>query len=309
MRIASLLPSATEIVGALGLADQLVGISHECDYPPAVVAGKPILTRSAIPASLSQEEIDAMVTARLGRGESLYLLDEALLEELAPDVILSQELCDVCAVSSSTVRAAVCRLSSDPRVVSLEPSSIAGILDNIRTVGDIAGVPARAEKLITVLNQRLRSVEEKTQHVVTRPRVFAMEWLTPPYNAGHWVPEMVARAGGIEVLGNNGKPSVRLRWEQITAAQPEVVLLIPCSYDVERTQRELDTISFPDAWRDLPAVHDGNVFALNGPAYFSRPGPRVIDGVQVLAGLFHPESFPTPTPEDARRVELTHAVA
>lgn len=310
MRIVSLLPSATEIVAALGLGDQLVAISHECDYPPDVVANKPRLTKSALPKNLDQYELDAIVSQRLRGGESLYLLDEKLLNELAPDVIFTQELCDVCAVSYSTVRDAACKLSTDPRVVSLEPSSIAGILDNVRTVGEIAGVRERAEKLIASLESRLERVKEKTRGVSHRPRAYAMEWLNPPYNAGHWVPEMFEIAGGNELLGYKGKPSVRLIWEQIAASQPEFIFLMPCGFTldqiVDSNERSamLEATPLPDAWWDLPAVRGGNVFAVSSNSYFSRPAIRVIDGVEILAGILHPELFPAPSPNAARRVAL-----
>ncbi|MBI3740560.1 MAG: cobalamin-binding protein [Chloroflexi bacterium] len=308
MRIVSLLPSATEIVAALGLANQLVGISHECDYPPEVVAGKPILTRSAIPPGLSQSEIDATVAERLKRGESLYLLDEDLLNELQPDLILTQELCTVCAVSFATVRDAACKLASDPRVVSLEPTNLAGILENIRTVGELTRTADRAEKFIASLQQRLDAIQEKTRHVSHRPRAYAMEWLNPPYNAGHWVPEMVSLAGGVEVLGRIGEPSARLTWEQVIASQPECIILMPCGYTVAMIQKEIATIPFPDGWWGIPAVRNGNLFAVNATAYFSRPGPRVVEGVELLASLFHPQLFSAPSHENAERIELTRAI-
>src|SRR5574341_805940 len=316
MRIVSLLPSATEIVAALGLVDQLVAISHECDYPPDAISGKPTLTCSAIPLGLSQYEMDAAVAERLKHAESLYLLDEKLLDELAPDVIFTQELCDVCAVSYSVVRDAACRLSThprkkrgaSPRVVSLEPTNIAGILDDIRTVGEIVGVLERADKLIAESKQRLARVEERTRHVSSRPRCYAMEWLNPPYNAGHWVPEMFSIAGGTELLGNAGKPSVRLTWGAVIASKPDYIFLMPCGFTVETIKRDLAMISFPDAWWELPAVQHGNLFAVNATAYFSRPGPRVVDGVELLAGVLHPEIFTPPPSQDAQRVEMVRDI-
>jgi iron complex transport system substrate-binding protein len=309
MRIASLLPSATEMVAALGLADQLVAVSHACDYPPDVVINVPILTRSAIPAGLSQPQVDAAVAERIRRGESLYLLDEELLEGLAPDVILTQELCTVCAVLAATVRDALCRLPHDPRVVSLEPTTIADILDTIRTIGEIAGVPQCAGHLIASLRQRLERVAEQTRRSATCPRVFAMEWMLPPFSAGHWVPEMVALAGGTELLGCVSAPSARLAWDAITTAQPECIILMPCGYTVETTQRELPelpAIPFPDVWWELPTVHNGNLFAVDATAYFSRPGPRVVEDVELLAALLHPEMYPAPAPRDAQQVQLIH---
>ncbi len=302
MRIVSLLPSATEMVAALGLEQSLVGVSHECDYPPEVVAGKPVLTRSAIPAGLGQAEVDALVSARLRSGESLYLLDEQLLAELQPDVILTQELCDVCAVSFATVRTAACRLASDPRVVSLEPSSIEGIFENLQAIAALAGVPERAEQFIARARRRLARVAETVRAVRSRPRVFCMEWLMPPYNAGHWVPEMVTLAGGIELLGNAGKPSVRLTWEQISTSRPDYLLLIPCGYTVETILRELPSIAWPSEFWQTPAVQQGRVYAVSATAYFSRPGPRVVDGVELLAGIFHPDLFGAPPRSEAQAV-------
>ncbi|MCI0605566.1 cobalamin-binding protein [bacterium] len=313
MRIVSLLPSATEIVAALGLADQLVAISHECDYPPEAVAGKYRLTRSALPKDLSQYELDAIVSQRIRGGESLYLLDEKLLQELAPDVIFTQELCDVCAVSYSTVVNAACKLSTDPRVVSLEPTSIEGIFDTIRAVGQIAGLSERAEETIAALRQRLARVQKKTQDNSPRPRAFAMEWLDPPYNAGHWVPEMFSIAGAQEILGCAGKPSVRLTWDQIIASQPEYILLMPCGYsltdivDAEGCSPLLKSISFPDGWWDLPALQNGNVIAVNANSYFSRSGPRIVDGVELIAKIFHPEILGEPAKTDARRITLVRS--
>ncbi len=312
MRIVSLLPSATEIVAMVGLADQLVAVSHECDYPPDAVAGKPRLTKSAIPKDLDPFEIDAQIAERIHSGKSLYLLDEKLLDKLSPDVIFTQELCDVCAVSYSAVKDAACRLSTDPRVVSLEPSSLGGILDNVRTVGKVAHVAERAEKLIASLQARLDRVGEKTRGVSHRPRVYAMEWLNPPYNAGHWVPEMVSLAGGIEVLGHLGKPSTRVTWDAIIASQPEYIFLMPCGHTLDQIVGTdgrsplLEATPLPEAWWDLPAVRNGNVFGMDSTSYYSRPAPRVVDGVEILAGILHPEIFSAPSPSAARRIETMH---
>jgi len=196
MRIVTLLPSATEVVAALGLGEQLVGISHECDYPSELVASKPIVTRSVIPHGLSAGEVDEMVREKIHNGESLYTLDFELLEELRPDLIITQELCEVCAVSAPIVRETICRLSSAPQLVSLEPTNMAEIFENLRTVAEVAGVPERATEAIQALNARLAQLEMRLKETTTRPRVYAMEWLMPPFSGGHWVPEMVAIGWG-----------------------------------------------------------------------------------------------------------------
>jgi iron complex transport system substrate-binding protein len=289
MRIASLLPSATEIVSALGLGDQLIGISHECDYPPEVVAELPRLTHSAIPPGLTAAQIDAAVSERLRRGESLYLLDEARLGELRPDLIITQELCDVCAVGFDEVCAVSARLPGKPRVLSLAPPRLSGIFENVRAVADAAGVSGRGEQLIAQLQGRLDRVARRAE---ARPRVLALEWLDPPFAAGHWVPEMIALAGGIEVLGRAGEKSFRITWEQVIAARAEVLLLIPCGYSAGAAQREWEALPKPSGLESIPALQTGRVYALDANSYCSRPGPRVVDGVESIARLLHPDVAP-----------------
>jgi iron complex transport system substrate-binding protein len=250
VRVASPLPSATEIVCALGLADQLVGVSHECDYPPEVVADLPRLTRSAIPSGLTGADIDAAVSERLRRNESLYTLEEALLAELKPDLVITQDLCDVCAVSFSEVKRLAARLPGNLAVLSLTPPNLNGIFDDVQTVAAALGVPERGGKLITQLRQRLERVRQSVADK-PRPRICALEWLDPPFAAGHWVPEMIALAGGEEVLGRAGEKSFRVTWEQVIVAQPEVILLIPCGYSVEAAQREWETLPKPHGWETI----------------------------------------------------------
>lgn len=301
MRIASLLPSATEIVCALGLADQLVGVSHECDYPPDVVRDLPKLTHSTLPPGLTSAEIDAEVSVRLRRGESLYQVDEALLGSLQPDILLTQELCDVCAVAFGDVCQVAANLPGNPRVISLTPPSLDAIFNDVRVVAEALGVAERGERLASRLQARVRQAAEAVErHARQRPRVFAMEWLNPPFAAGHWVPEMIALAGGQEVLGAAGKPSFRVSWEQVIAAQPEVVLLIPCGYDADSARREWESLPKPYGWESVPAVQTGRVYAFDANSYCSRPAPRVVDGIEQLARLFHPdltiETMPTESP-------------
>lgn len=288
MRIASLLPSATEIVCALGLADALVGVSHECDYPAEVVAGLPIVTRSAIPHGLSSAEIDAAVSTRLRNGESLYLLEEATLQQLQPDLLITQELCDVCAVAYADVCNLARWLPGNPQVLSLTPPDLLGIFADVQTIATATEVTARGERLISSLQSRLEKVKEAVKSR-PRPRVFGLEWLDPPFAAGHWVPEMIALAGGEEVLGRAGEKSFRVTWDQIFAAQPEVILLMPCGYSQAAAQKEWDALPKPVGWDSLPAVQQGRVYTLDANSYCSRPAPRVVDGIEQLAKLFHPE--------------------
>ncbi len=288
MKIASLLPSATEIVAALGLADQLVGVSHECDYPAEAVAHLPRLTRSAVPPGLSAAEIDAAVSDLLRRGASLYDVDEPLLNSLAPDVVVTQALCDVCAVSYGDVQQLAQRLTSRPRVISLTPPDIDGILDDILTVAVGVEAAERGHELVAAIRERLERVDEAVSGQ-PRPRVAAIEWLDPPFAGGHWVPEMIQLAGGQDVLGQAGEKSFRVTWEEVLAARPEVIALIPCGYSLEAVAVEWRTLPKPDGWEQLPAVVTGRVYALDANSYFSRPAPRVVDGVELLARVLHPE--------------------
>lgn len=289
MRIASLLPSATEIVCALGLADCLVGVSHECDYPADVVAQLPRLTRSAVPPGLSSAEIDAAVSDLLSRGASLYAVEEEQLAALGPDLLITQELCDVCAVSYDDVCRISQRLPSQPRVISLAPPDLPSIFADIKTIAAAAGVEKQGEELIEALQFRLNQVGERVQNR-PRPRVFVLEWLDPPFAAGHWVPEMIALAGGLEVLGRAGQPSFRVTWAQVMNAAPEVILLAPCGYSQPQAESEWAALPKPDGWAQLPAARQGRVYALDANSYCSRPAPRVVDGVEKLAALLHPEA-------------------
>jgi iron complex transport system substrate-binding protein len=290
MRIASLLPSATEIVCALGLAENLLGVSHECDYPAAVVAGLPRLTHSAIPQGLTSAEIDRQVSARVRRGESLYLLESETLAALQPNLLITQELCDVCAVSYDAVCNLARWLPGNPTVLSLTPPNLTGIFDDIKTVALATGVLDRGETLVAQLSARLDWVQRLVANQ-RRPRVFALEWLDPPFAAGHWVPEMIALAGGEEVIGRAGEKSFRTTWSEIIAAQPEVILLLPCGYSAEAAQQEWAALPKPAGWAQIPAVQAGRVYTLDANSYCSRPAPRVVDGIEQLARLFHPDVF------------------
>ena len=294
MRIVSLLPSSTEIVCALGLEDALVGITHECDYPPSV-AGKPRLTSSHIShETMTSAEIDHAVRSQLDGHGSIYHLDEARLRELKPDLILTQELCEVCAVSYKTVERAARMFDAEVTVVSLEPNTIADIFDNIRTVGRLTGREREADDLIRSLNARRDRIREKTASIERRPRTLMLEWLEPPFAPGHWVPEQVAIAGGDHAFGKAGQRSVTTNAEEIVAYSPEVIVLIPCGYYKEDILRQLPKARLPEGWNDLPAVKAGEVWATDATAYFSRPGPRVVEGAEILAKILHPEIFGQP---------------
>ncbi|MDQ7819032.1 MAG: cobalamin-binding protein [Armatimonadota bacterium] len=286
MRIVSLLPGATEIVCALGLRDRLVGISHDCDYPPEI-AGTPVLSQAVVGADLPSGVIDARVREAVHRGTSVYHLDAARLAALRPDLILTQELCAVCAPSYTQVTAAARILDAQPRIVSLEPQDLAGILDAIRLVGDLTGRRARAADLAAGLRARIDRVRQATAGR-PRPRVVCLEWLDPLFIAGHWVPEMVEIAGGQDVLGRAGRPSYAASWQEVAAARPDVVVVMPCGFDVARARREISLLTARPGWDDLPAARAGRVYLTDASAYFNRPGPRIATGVEVLASLLHP---------------------
>ena len=295
MRIVSLLPSATEIVCAIGLGGDLVGVTHECDYPPEVV-GKPIMTRSVHDlASASSRDIHRLVTASVHGGSSLYALDDAALAAAAPDLILTQELCQVCAVSYREVNDVARAIDADITVVSLEPTSIEGILNSISTVGAMTESEDAAVDLVESLRERLGAVEEKVQARRDAngrsPRVVGLEWLDPPFASGHWVPEQIRRAGGWELLGADGDRSVQTTWDAIAEVDPEMLLLMPCGFHLRETLDAWAGTRRPPGYDEFTAVRRGQVFALDGSAYFSRPGPRVIDGIELLAEIFDPEAF------------------
>jgi iron complex transport system substrate-binding protein len=301
-RIISLLPSATEIVCALGLTENLVGITHECDYPPEV-EGKPRLTASRIShETMSSAEIDHAVRSQLDGHGSIYDLDEERMRALKPDLILTQELCDVCAVSYKTVQQAARLFEQDVRVVSLEPNTISDIFMNIRTVGQLTGKITVAERVVAELAARLERVENALKNVKKRPRVLMLEWLEPAFAPGHWVPEQVAIAGGDHAFGRAGQPSVTATAEEIRQYAPEVIVMIPCGYYKEDILRQLPQSRLPEGWRDLPAVQSNDVWAVDATSYFSRPGPRVVRGAEILARILHPEVFGPPAEHEAVRV-------
>jgi iron complex transport system substrate-binding protein len=293
VRIVSLLPSATEIICELGLRDQLVGVTHECDYPRSVL-DLPKVTHTLIPTEASSAEIDALVRERMDAQSALYRLDMEALEALAPDLIVTQALCDVCAVAEEEVRNAACALPTGPRVLNLEPETLNEVLECIREVAEAAGVASRADGAIERLVSRVRSVTSRVEQVKTRPRVALLEWLDPPFSTGHWNPELVRLAGGVDGLGREGQKSVTLKWEQIVAWQPEVVLISCCGFTAERSMKEVAVLRDVAGWDDMPAVRNGRVYVTDGSSYFSRPGPRLVDSLELLAHVIHPDACPLP---------------
>ena len=298
-RIVSFLPSATEMVCALGLDDQLVGITHECDYPPSIKA-KPIVVSSAISmATMTQSEIDKIVSERMRNGQSLYQVDEKLLQELAPDLILTQNLCQVCAPSGNDVSHALHGLSSKPEVLWLTPKSLAQIFDNLREIGKATGTLQNAEALIASGNGKLEQIAEKARGASSRPRVFCMEWIDPVYCSGHWVPEMVWIAGGVDHIARSGSDSVRVSWEDVLEWKPEILIIMPCGFNLQQVVKLTSGLGAMSGWRSLPAVQNGRVYAVDASSYFARPGPRVIEGTGLLAHMIHPDLFPWTGPADA----------
>ncbi len=298
MRIVSLLPSATEILFALGLGDSVVGVTHECDFPPAA-AKKPPLIRPRVDPSAAPAEIDRQVRELMSRGESIYAVDDALLRSLAPDLIITQDLCHVCAASPDDLGTALARMQSPPEVLSLHPQTLAGVWDNIREIGKAARRLAEADQLATELARRIAKIEALVADAASRQRVACLEWLDPIYVGGHWVPEMVARAGGIDLFGRAGALSFRITPQQVIDAQPEIIVVMQCGYGVARNSEEYRRTNFPSGWDDLPAVRSKRVFAVDANSYFSRSGPRLADGVAILAHLFHPELAIPDIPERA----------
>lgn len=284
MRIVSLVPNGTEILFAVGAGGQVVGVSHECDYP-AEARTRPILTGSALTPGMSSAEVDKAVAAQVGSGESLYTLDESRIAELAPDLIVTQQLCPVCAVSTTQVDGAIQPLPRCPEVISLDPKTLEDVLADIRRVGEVTGRSAEAEDLVQDLERRLDAVRTRVQGR-PRPRVAALEWLDPPFAGGHWVPEMIEAAGGIDVFAKPGDHSARLSWDQVREADPDVLVVMPCGYDEAGAAAQIDLIAGRPEWRDLRAVREGRVFPVDANGCFSRPGPRLVDGIERLADLF-----------------------
>src|SRR6266850_2813316 len=301
-QIVSFLPSATEMACALGLSDQLVGITHECDYPPEI-QGKPVVVRNALPIEkMTQSEIDTAVAERLREGNSLYEVDERLLQKLAPDLILTQDLCQVCAPSGNEVSQALDLLLKKPQILWLTPNSLEQIAANVRELGEATGRAKEAGELIASGRARLEAISAVTRNLPHRPRVFCMEWLDPVYCSGHWVPEMVRIAGGMDAISREGKDSVRIPWEDVVKWAPEVLIITPCGFNLEQVIEQSHRLVNYSGWLDLPAVRQRRVYAVDANSYFARPGPRVVDCTELLAHLIHPELFAWNGPARAYRL-------
>jgi iron complex transport system substrate-binding protein len=296
MRIVSLVPSATELLFALGLGPEVVAVTHECDYPTAAL-DLPHVTRDVLPAGLSSAQIDAAVKERTLAGESIYELDEGALRELEPDLIVTQSLCSVCAVSEDDVRAIAEQISSRPQVISLDPHTVGEVLGDARTLAQATDRKDAAVELIRHAAERIDRVRIAVRGA-RRPRVVALEWLDPPFAAGHWTPQLISFAGGEDVLGFAGENSEERSWREVQAVQPDIVIVMPCGYDAQIAHREAEM------HRDeLAALGAREVVAVDASAYFSRPGPRIVDGLELLASILHP-GLVLEAPGDALTVEL-----
>ena len=333
MRIVSLLPSATEILYALGVGDQVVGITHECDFPPEA-AGKPALIKPRVDPTAAPAEIDRQVSELVARGESIYAVDADLLASLAPDLIVTQDLCHVCAASPDDLATALSRFARPPRVLTLTPHSLDDVWQDIIRAGAATNTSQRAEALTAELKARVQAVASSTTstyarpfiaaqavasttastnpqasvatatpqsaaRTAVRPRVACLEWLDPFYVGGHWVPEMVEIAGGEDVLGRAGHPSFKVTADDIAQSNADVIVVMLCGYNANRNAAEFQSAKIPLSWQNLPAIHNRCIFAVDANSHFSRPGPRLADGVELLAHLFNPQRFATHSPEGA----------
>ena len=295
MQICSFLPSATEILYALDLGESIAGVTFECDYP-SQAREKPVVVNTVLNHGLSPDEIDRDVMQYASHGDSLYVVNTELLRRIKPELIVTQELCDVCAVSTSHLRRALHALSPQPHVLSLTPHNLADVFRDIEAVGTATGTQQRARELVESLKERIARVQAKPK--AASPKVVCLEWMNPLFNAGHWVPEMVELAGGSDRLGIRGEYSVRIEWQQIFDLDPDVIVVMPCGYNVEKAVQEYRKTTFPSGWQKITAVRNGRVYAVHASAYFSRPGPRLVDGVEILYSLFH-QDFSLPLPAES----------
>jgi iron complex transport system substrate-binding protein len=287
LRIVSLLPSATEILFALGLDEQIVGVSHECDFPPAA-RSKKIVIHSRIPKDASPAEIDRLVREFSARGESIYSVDAEALRSLSPDIIVTQDLCHVCAASPEDLAAALANFDHRPEVLCLNPLDLGDVWRDILWVGEETFRPHAAEKLLETIGEKLGAIERQVQCTNDCPGVAFLEWLQPIYVGGHWIPEMIERAGGRDVFGKSRTPSFRVSPDEVVAAQPHILIVAPCGYSANQAREEYRLMSFTPGWQEIPAVRTGRVYSLDANSYFSRPGPRLVIGFEILAKVFHP---------------------
>jgi iron complex transport system substrate-binding protein len=291
-RIVSLLPAATEIAAALGLMDDIVGVSHECDFPEEAKARQRVTHCPIHNAGLTSGEVDEWVRRALYERGTIYTIDESLLRELRPDVILTQKLCDVCAVGYGTVARLSATLPGPPQLVNLEPTSVSDIFEDIRRVANACGVSQRADEVIAKLSTRVEAVRKRASNLAHRPRCFLMEWIDPPFCSGHWGPELVEVAGGYDLLGRKHRPSAQIEWQQVLEARPEVIVLALCGYDLNRGRRDFELLRRFAGFDSIPAARSDAIYVVDAGAYFARPGPRIVDSLEILAGILHPEEFP-----------------
>lgn len=294
------MPSATEIVCALGLGDRLVGVTHECDYPPRVRT-LPQVTRSRIPKGLASGEIDRLVSEQLEEADALYSIDMSLLQQLGPDLIITQALCDVCAVSESEVQYAVGLLKNKPQLINLEPMSLQEVFDTIRLVGETTGIVTKTDDYLRELQARVEVVRSRSAQLnpghlnnTDRPRVAFLEWIEPLFNAGHWTPELVELAGGMDCLGNKHQPSQRISFDRLLASQPDVLVIAICGFDLKRSLEDINLLKKMKGWTQLPCVKQKRIYLIDGNSYFSRSGPRLVDSLEILAHCLFPEAHPLP---------------
>ena len=295
IRICSLLPSTTEIVCELGLKENLVGVTHECDYP-AEILGVQVVTKSLIDHTGStSRQINTHISEALHKGSGIYAIDDEALSRVDPNIILTQELCEVCAVSYSLVEKSVRTLSGDQKILSFEPSNLEGILDSILQIGKQTNTESKASSIVDQAHSRLEFVKSESLKTLKTPRVLGLEWLDPPFNGGHWVPEMIEIAGGTPALGKREEPSKQITWEEVSKSSPEIIVLMVCGFDLAKTIEEFDLLRDSDFWK----TYNGEIYAVDGSAYFSRPGPRIIDGVELLAEIINPHIFSRKTDPNA----------
>jgi iron complex transport system substrate-binding protein len=298
MKIVSLLPSATELVCGLGLRDQLVGVSHECDYPLSVV-GLPILTSSRIPEGLSSDEIDRLVTDQLKNDEALYDLVMAPLVELQPDLIVTQALCDVCAVSGNDVAKAIGSLPGDPQVINLEPICLDDVLETVTLLAEAAQCVEQGQRYRAELQGRINTVSKRSATLADRPRVALLDWLEPLFDGGHWTPEIIALAGGTPVFGDKRQPSQRREWHELIDAAPDIIFIALCGFNIERSLQDVEAFLKEDGFVELHRRTGAQVYLVDGNAYFSRPGPRLVDALEIMANALHPDIHLLPEGMDA----------
>lgn len=297
MRIVSLLPSATEIICEVGLGEHLVGVSHECDYPK-YVRSLPSVTESLIPKNASSLDIDIAVREQLSTEKAIYHLDMDVLKDLKPDFIITQSLCEVCAVAEDEVLDAVCHLPGNAKIINLEPMTLEDVFDTLLLVGEETNFKKQASNAVTQLKDRVNKVIELTEKnipVTLRPELVFLEWLDPPFNAGHWTPELIEYAGATSLLSNKHKPSTTITWESVVDIDPDILFIACCGYNLERTLQDMSIISNKKAWPNMKSVRQNNIYVTDGNAYFSRPGPRLVDGLEIMAHALHPDVHQLPS--------------